>query len=646
MTSATHHILGAAGHVDHGKTALIHALTGTNTDRLKEEQERGISIELGFAELTLADGTVLGVVDMPGHERFIKQMVAGAGGVDLALLVVAADEGVMPQTVEHLEILQALDVHGGVAVLAKADTVDAELVAVVHEEVAELVAGTFLEGKPIVATSVVDGRGLDELRAALAAEAAALSPRRQDGPFRLPVDRVFTMPGVGAVVTGTCWSGRVSDGDRLLLEPGSRKIRVREVQVHGRRVAAAGSGQRVALAMHGVKKEDLERGDQVVAPDAATVCRRIDLRVDLFRHYTGEIVNRQRLHVHHAGREVLGRIVPLDTERLGGEGGPRTGLCQLHLEEPLVARSGDRLVLRFYSPVVSMAGGVVLEVDPRAHRRFDAEALEALEVREQGDPEALFQQQLEAVGLVGLEIAAAGGRAVAANRVVVGTRIVARRLLEAEARAVGELIEGYARTYPLRVGMPKEEVRRRRRFPGSAAEWSALCQAMAPYGGWTVLGDRIAVGPEGPPLSPALAAVVAGREAALRAAGLAWPGTAALAAVGPALPSERGREVREEEILRYLVDRGRAVQIATDYFVHNDNLATLIERLRAHFTAASELDFATFRELSGLTRKLGIPLLEYCDAAGITERVGDVRRAGPRLSAGNDPANRNGATRP
>jgi len=630
MPEPRHFILGAAGHVDHGKTALITALTGTNTDRLKEEQERGISIELGFAELDLGDGLTLGVVDMPGHERFVKQMVAGAGGGDLAFLLVAADEGVMPQTIEHLAILDTLGVRGGVVVIAKIDMVDDEMQELATEEARELVKGTFLEGRPIVPVSAHKKIGLEALKDALRAEAAALPVRGAGEPFRLPVARIFTMPGAGVVVTGTCWGGRVAVGDQLALEPGGLKVRVREIQAHGRKVTVGGAGQRLALALHGVKKDDLERGHQVLAPDSAPVTRLVDVRVDLFPHYQGSLKNRQRLHVHHAGREVLGRIVLLDLEELGGDG-PRSGLCQLHLEEPLVPRRGDRLVLRFYSPVTSIAGGTVLDPAPRRHKRFQDEVLERLEVMEEGDPAELFRQSLRAAGLQGLAVADALGQEGDPAALVVGKRVYERSLLDAEAAAVGETVRQFAEKFPLRLGMPREEVRRRRKFAGTTPEWNALLQVLAPLGGWTVVADRIAVGPDGPPLGAGLAAGVAARETALRAGGLDWPGLEAFAEkvrAAPPPPAGQG----EEEYLRYLVDHGRAVQIASDYLVHRAALDDLLGRLRRHFASAPELTFAQFRDLSGLTRKLGIPMLEYLDQTGRTLRTGDVRVAGPALA--------------
>ncbi|MDY0108429.1 MAG: selenocysteine-specific translation elongation factor [Candidatus Krumholzibacteria bacterium] len=629
MSEPRHFILGAAGHVDHGKTALITALTGTNTDRLKEEQERGISIELGFAELDLGDGLTLGVVDMPGHERFVKQMVAGAGGVDLAFLLVAADEGVMPQTIEHLAILDSLGVRGGVVVIAKTDLVDDEMRELATEEARDLVAGTFLEGRPIVPVSAHRGEGIAELKDALRAEAAKLPARGAGEPFRLPVDRVFSMPGAGAVVTGTCWSGDVAVGDQLAIEPGGFKVRVREVQAHGRKVERGGSGQRLALALHGIKQDDIERGHQVLASGSAPVTRLCDLRVDLFAHYQGVLKNRQRLHVNHAGREVLGRIVLLDCEEMGGDG-PRSALCQLYLEAPLVPRRGDRLVLRFYSPVTSIAGGVILDANPRRHRRFQDEILARLAVMETGDPQELFRQNLHAAGLQGMPLETASGHRDDPVAVVIGRRIYARALVEAESAAIGEIVRAYAERFPLRLGMPREEIRRRRKFKGTTPEWNALLQILADLGGWVLVADRIAVAAQGPPLAPELAAGVAARESALRACGLDWPGLAAFGeSVRRAPPPPAGQG--EEEYLRHLVDQGRAVQIAPDYLVHRDAVAALIAKLRRHFAGQRELAFAEFRELSGLSRKLGIPMLEHLDQTGRTSRTGDARVAGPSL---------------
>ena len=635
MSQTRHFILGAAGHVDHGKTALITALTGTHTDRLKEEQERGISIELGFAELDLGGGVRLGVVDMPGHEKFVKQMVSGAGGVDLAFLLVAADEGVMPQTIEHLEILDSLGVRSGVVVMSKADLVDEEILAVATEEAMELVAGTFLEDKPIVAVSAHRGTGLDELKEALRQEALALPVRREEGAFRLPVDRVFTLPGAGVVVTGTCWGGAVAVGDKLILEPGSLPVRVREVQVHGSKAERGASGQRLALALHGVKKDDIARGFQLVAPGGAVVTRRLDLRVNVMAHYQGVIKNRQRLHVHHAGREVLGRIVLLDVDELGGDTGPRTALVQLHLEDDLVAAREDRLVLRFYSPVTSIAGGVVLDAAARRHKRFEDAVLENLAVMEDGDPAELFRQRLREAGTEGLALSEALGQQDDPQAVVVGKRLYHVEMMAALAGQIAERVAEYTLRFPLRLGVPKEECRKKCRFKGGANEWSAVCQELAGSASWVVVGDRIAPGVDGPELPPALAAAVAGAAAELQAFGLDWPGLDNWAAESPVFRAAARdaalQEFKPAEVIRHLTDHGQAVAVSNEYHVAADALNDLFTRLRAHFDAAEEMAFGEFRELSGLTRKLGIPMLEYLDQSGRTVRAGDVRRAGPSL---------------
>ena len=618
MSDLTRHfILGTAGHVDHGKSALIKALTGVETDRLKEERDRGISIELGFAELPLDDGTVLGVVDVPGHERFVKQMVAGAGGVDLAFLVVAADEGVMPQTVEHLEILSSLGVRGGVIVITKLDLVDRELAEVAAEEVHDLCEGTFLEGKPAVICSAITGEGLDDLVAAVAAEVDSL-PTRGPGPFRLPVDRVFTMPGAGVIVTGTCWSGAVKTGDQLLVEPGGAKVHVRDVQAHGRTVPVGGSGQRLAMALRGVKKDEMARGCQVISAGAASTTRRLDVRLKLVTHFDGELKNRQRVHVHHAGREVLGRVVLLDEDLLSRESGTSTALAQINLEEALVAAPGDRLVLRFYSPLVTMAGGIVLAVDPPRRRRFDETGLYELAVLEEGDPAEMFRQELREAGWTGLK-ATDHDEYVDDDAVLrVGKRLYDRALADAAARTVDALAREAYDQNPLRGGASKEEARRRVKFSAGNAEWNALIETLAAVNDWVTAGDRI--GPAGAAELPArMRAAVDAVETALKSAGLTGTDAAGL-----------GDDAAEP--LRYLMAGGRAVAVTPEYHVHVDALTELRSALRTYFETEGNFKFADFRGLTGLSRKLGIPMLEYLDANKLTRRVGDLRVAGPALN--------------
>ncbi|MCK9996209.1 MAG: selenocysteine-specific translation elongation factor [Candidatus Krumholzibacteria bacterium] len=630
-----HYILGAAGHVDHGKTALIKALTGKNTDRLKEEQERGISIELGFAEFDLGDGVLLGVVDMPGHEKFVKQMVSGAGGVDLAFLVIAADESVMPQTIEHLEILDSLGVSSGVVVITKTDMVDEDFIGVASEEAMELVEGTFLDGKPIVPVSAHKGTGLEELKAALKSEALALPARAEDSPFRLPVDRIFTLPGAGVIVTGTCWSGSVAVGDRLVVQPTGQQVRVREIQVHDKKAPRGASGQRLALALHGVKKDEMQRGFQVTTPDGAHVTRRLDIRVNVMPHYKGVIKNRQRLHINHAGREVLARIVLLDQQELGGEGGARTGLAQLHLEDELVAAREDRMVLRFYSPVTSIAGGIVLDPRPQRHKRFEDKALEILEVLEDGDPTELFHQNLREAGYTGLPMSEAMGQQDDPEAVLVGKRLYHRVLVEELSAKIGDLVTAYAKRFPLRLGIPKEEARRKVKFKGGTNEWTAITQSLSETATWVVVGDRIGLTDRGPDLTKNMNEAVAAAVKELQAFGLDWPGLENWADESPVFKAAAKDpdlgEFKPVEVARHLVDHGYAAPINNEYLVAADAWHDLQNKLRDHFATESDMVFATFRELSGLTRKLGIPMLEYLDQTGVTVRRGDLREAGPAL---------------
>jgi len=635
MSATRHFILGAAGHVDHGKTTLVTALTGTHTDRLKEEQERGISIELGFAELELGDDVKLGVVDMPGHEKFVKQMVSGAGGVDLAFLLVAADEGVMPQTIEHLEIMDSLGVASGVVVMSKADMVDEEILAVATEEAIELVEGTFLEGKPIVAVSAQSGEGLDELKAALKETALALPHRKEEGAFRMPVDRVFTLPGAGVVVTGTCWSGAVKVGDKLTLEPGGQKVRIREVQVHGSKAERGASGQRLALALHGVKKEEISRGYQLIRPDSCTITRRLDLRVNLMPHYRGVIKNRQRLHVNHAGREVLARIVLLDEEELGGDGGPRTGLAQLHLEDELIAAREDRLVLRFYSPVTSIAGGIVLDANPQRHKRFDEQAQMNLTVMESGDPVELFRQNLHQAGTDGLALSDAMGQQDDPSALLVGKRLYDRELMQNLSAKITEKVTDYAARFPLRLGIPKEECRRKCKFKAGPNEWHAICVNLSADANWEVIDDRIGQSAAGPQLSTEMKAAIAKATAELHAFGLNWPGLENWAESSPtfrnAARDKATKAFEPTEVIRHLIDHGVAIGLSNEFYIPVEAMEDVLTKLRAYFAANDTIAFSEFRELTGLTRKLGIPLLEYLDANGRTLRDADVRRAGPSL---------------
>ncbi|MCF6179419.1 MAG: selenocysteine-specific translation elongation factor, partial [Geopsychrobacter sp.] len=395
-------IIGTAGHVDHGKTSLIQALTGVDTDRLQQEKERGISIELGFAPLALPDGRRAGVVDVPGHEKFIPQMLAGAASIDLVLLVVDATEGVMPQTLEHLQILQLLKIQRGILVLNKIDLVEEDWLDIVEEEIREQVAGTFLATAPCCRVSARERLGLETLLETLVKVAADLPQRDTGGPVRLPVDRCFSITGFGTVVTGTLVSGCVRSGDRLEILPLGKQVRVRELQVHGQRVEAAEAGQRLAINLAGAERSWFKSGAVVASPHRFSVTERIDVRLQLLVEAPRPLKFRDPVHLHLGTARAVGRVVLLEADSL--EPGTST-LAQIVLDRPLAAWRGDPFVIRSYSPVTTIGGGRVLDALPQKHRRFRPSVLQRLQQLESGSSGAVLHavEQLTAARLRDLE---------------------------------------------------------------------------------------------------------------------------------------------------------------------------------------------------------------------------------------------------
>ncbi len=640
-----HVVIGTAGHIDHGKTALVKALTGVDTDRLIEEQRRGITIDLGFAPLDLGDGEgaiEASVVDVPGHEGFIRNMVAGATGVDLALLVVAADEGVMPQTVEHLAILRFLGVARGVVALTKCDLAsDPAWRALVAEEVRERVAAAFAPERadwPIVEVTATEGTGLDALRAALASAARRVPGRVVADRFRLPVDRAFSLPGAGTVVTGTRWSGTAAEGDRLTLLPAGREARVRSIQVHDRPAPRALPGRRTALALAGPSREEVARGDVLVSGEGWRASRALDVVLTLLPESRARLKPRMRVRVHHGTAEVLARVVPSAEVSAG----PERVAARLLLESPLVARSGDRFVVRSYSPVTTIGGGVV--VDPwadelpapreRKARAYplvpdgDA-ALVALLVARRGE-RGLQRRQLEvAAGLDAARLESAVSAALTGGLVQVGTALVAEREVEELARRLTHALEDYHAAHPLEPGMPAQAWR------GAAA---AARAAAPPDGIVELAADRLvragAIARDGslvrragwaPRLSADTARLRESLLAVLEAAGPEPPSVPELAAGHP------GADV--PGLLRLMAREGVVVGVGKDRYYEAAALRGERERL---VTVLRELGSATpaqVRERLGRSRKWLIPFLEWCDTQGITVRKGDQRVLGSGAAA-------------
>jgi selenocysteine-specific elongation factor len=664
-------IVGTAGHIDHGKTALVRALTGVDADRLPEEKRRGITIDLGFAELDLGDVRV-GFVDVPGHERFVKNMLAGAHGIDLVALVIAADEGVMPQTREHFDICRLLGVRAGLVVVTKTDTVDEELLELVRAEADELVAGSFLEDAPVVAVSSRTGEGIEELKSRLRESALAAPARDSDAVTRLPVDRSFTMRGFGAVVTGTLVAGEIAEGQELELLPAGARVRVRGLQVHGAAVKAATAGQRTAVNLGGVEAASVERGMVLAPAGRLSATQIVDARVSVLDDAPGALKTRQRVRVHHGTAEVLARVVVLEA---AGEAAPgASGFVQLRLESPVVALPGDRFILRTYSPQRTVAGGEVLDAHAPKHRgRERASARERLaaldganasarlayfvasagerglrkaeaaartgwrddvldaaiasacadsksETRAGGAPEARADGKSEAQEGSTVD-ARAGGAIVEAEGVLVA-REVFEQLLRA---AVGE-VEAHHRREPLSRGLARETLRERV-FARAAPElFRAVLQRAESEGQLVSERELVRASGHSLDLSPADAALRERLEAVYREAALEAPTLEEAFARADAGGNSRREHLRK--ILQLLIDAGALVRVREDLFFHRDALSRLVAALRdyaARHGPERLIDVAAFKELSGVSRKYAIPLLEYFDRERVTRRAGDKR---------------------
>lgn len=627
-------IVGTAGHVDHGKTTLIRALSGIDTDRLREEKERGISIELGFASVTLPSGRQAGIVDVPGHERFVKHMLAGVGGIDLVLLVVAADEGVMPQTREHLDIIQLLGIEKGIVILTKIDMVEPDWLELVEEEVREHLAGTIFSAAPLLKVSGVTGQGLPELAALIDDMAADLPERSPDGPARLPIDRVFSVVGFGTVVTGTLGSGTLRVGDPVEVLPPGIGTRIRSLQVHLEKVAAVGPGHRVAVNVTGVEVEDIGRGDILASPGVFKPSELFDVRLYLLEGAGRNLKNRTRIRFHLGSAEVIGRVLLLDRHELApGE----ECLAQIVLEGSAVAARGDHFVLRSYSPMRTIAGGRIIDPNPVRHKRFRENVIRALETRETGTPREQLEQVLtqRGVPLTADEMAEATGLGAAQVREIYTEmaeegaircfELDEQRNCLAETRyrdwaaAVRAELDVFHRDYPLRGGYSREEMRSRT-FPAvSPKVFSALLGLLEAEGLVVTQAQTVALAGVGP-LPETYRRVIEQVSADLKEGGL-QPGNPAevLARAGV-------RGDMAAEYLAYLTRTGLVVRVAPDIYFHADTIDEVKAALRAGMAGRDAFTLAEVRDLLRSSRKYILPLLEYLDQQRFTKRVGDKRR--------------------
>ncbi len=634
-----HVIIGTAGHVDHGKTLLVKALTGIDTDRLVEEKKRGITIDLGFAHLDFEDGTQAGLVDVPGHEKFIKNMLAGAGGIDLAMLVVAADEGFMPQTVEHLDILSLLGIREGLVVITKADMVDPEWVEMVAEDVRERVTGTFLEGKPIMAVSAYTGQGVAELRQHLHQLVTAAAEKNLRTPFRLPVDRVFSVDGFGTVVTGTLIEGCIRKDEMAELVPSGLRVKVRNIQVHGKDIDTACAGQRVAVNLAGVKKTDVQRGAAVVRPGTVKTSRMLDVRLRNLKHSQRTILTQSQVHFYHGSCVMLAKIVLLDRESLlPGD----SCYAQLRLTEPLASKRGDRFVIRFYSPLETIGGGVILEEAPVRHKAGDKVVLEALAIRESGSggqkllqTVAGFGYALPSVQKLCAELNLEEGELRAQLEELTGTgkvlellpgRYLAASVLDQAWEGCRKLLEAYHGANPLHAGMKLAELRQKL-LPGTElAVADGVLAELAAEGRIKPVAHRYALAD--------FTVHFTKRQSAIRDQLLQIYCKAALEAPGVDeiysmfLPKEKEDC---KQVLESLISGGQLVMLTPQLYYHHQTYARVLEQTREFFTEKEELTLAEFRDMLGTSRKYALAVLEYYDRNKITQKEGDIRCAGAAL---------------
>jgi selenocysteine-specific elongation factor len=640
-------ILGTAGHIDHGKTLLIKLLSGIDTDRLAEEKKRGISIELGFASIETPSGHQLGVVDVPGHERFIKTMLAGAAGIDLILFVIAADEGTMPQTREHMEILQFLGINKGIVVLTKTDLVDSEWLELVTEEVKDYLESTPLAGAPIIPISSLTGQGKEELFQALDELIPEIGLEERGRITRLPIDRAFVMEGFGTVVTGTLWAGHINEGDQVRILPKGIQSRIKALEVHNHRVKRALAGQRTAVALHAVEKEKLARGDWLTTRDDVEPIRMVNATIHCLPSSPRPLQNGSRIRFHLGAAEILGRLILLEGDELGPG---KEGWAQIRLEQSTLAERGDHFVIRTYSPARTIAGGRIALAENRRRRRFRKDDLEALRVAEKGTPEERIQDRLGVRGALGFtfdELAREVGQPRGEVKDVVERlsdqgavvpagrdRVVSHRALEDSGAQLAAVLKEFQKKNPLHWGMTKSELKSRhsdRVHPDVVELWvrrEMEAEHLFVRKDWLRWGEKELI------LPPALQNIREKMIQNLREVGFAGPNQKEFLermTQGAAGPHQR----RVPEMLSLLIEEGEVARIPPDILLHREVLDQVPALVREFFASGrKDMSVPQFKDILRVSRKQAVPLLEYMDRERMTVRSGDVRVPGPRLGEG------------
>ena len=630
-----HIIVGTAGHIDHGKTALVELLTGVDADRLKEEKERGITIDIGFANLDLDESTRVGFVDVPGHEKFIKNMLAGVGGIDVVMLVVAADESIMPQTREHMDICSLLHVPCGLTVITKVDTVDTEIADLVELEVRDYLKHTFLGSAPIVRVSARTGEGKTELIETLRRVAAEVGPKDTAQLFRLPVDRCFTMKGFGTVVTGTLISGSIRKEDEVQLLPSGSIARIRGLQVHGLGVDVAEAGQRTAINLQGVDVRDVRRGMVLTEPGMLRAASMFDCHIELLPSAAGPINRRRRIRFHVGTAEIMGYVLLLEDDRLEPGG---SGMVQIRLEEPVAAFPGDRFIVRQYSPMITIGGGEILEADPKKHRLRDSrvnERLGVFKVGTLGDRLMVFvdeaglgattlQDLVEKVGIAGATVRQYLDRLELSRDVrflsdTPPTVVSEAVFQEVASQILADIVE-FHKAEPLARGVSREKLRNRFFRRGSNLVFQAVLEDLEGREKITLAQELVHAFGRVVTLEAEETQIRESLAAEFRRNGFQ------VASADDVIGKLGLNRQKAWKILRLMIQDGTLAKVSEDLIVDRGVIDEVVKKLRARKASSPSLGVGEFKDLVGVSRKYAIPLLEYLDRARITRRVGDSRK--------------------
>lgn len=628
-------IVGTAGHVDHGKTFLIKALTGMDCDRLKEEKKRGITIENGFADMIYGDYNI-SVIDVPGHEKFVSNMLAGIGGIDLVLLVIGLDEGVMPQTREHFGILDKLDIRKGIIVYTKRDLVDdTDWIEMVRDDAHDLVRGTFMENAPEIEVSSLDGYNIDKLRDLIIENIDDdLLKNSSEFLFRLPVDRVFTIDGFGTVITGTLVEGRVKTGDEIMVYPEKKLTKVRNVQVHNENVDEALAGQRTALNLQGLKKDDLRRGSVLAKPGSLETGRLLDVRLEMLRDTDRKILNNARVHFYSGSTESLAKVVLLDRD--AAEKGD-VCYCQLKLEEDVAVKRNDRFIVRFFSPMITVGGGKILEVTPRKHKRFDEDALEGLRIKDQGSENeimdlVLSEKSREVPDVTRLALKQRltmdetqnilaelvnGKRARALEK----GRYIHESFLSRAKESAAEILGDYHENNRMSPGMARAEFRSRLGEKLRLEDSKALDEIIAMMTADKVIKEvsgRVSAFGFGVKRSPEA------EKLRNRVLGRYRQSVYEMPTVDEILETERDK-VNARHLIDSLVDEGELVRLDARYCIDRGAYDKALNMIKEHITNNGKITLAEFRDMIGTSRKYAMAILDHTDRERITAKEGDYR---------------------